>query len=135
MSDETPTDALSQWLYAYRKQGEYPAETERSGKWLVFLSAQTVNEYWSRVQAAVEQGQLGEAAKVSTNKNTSPRAGAKPGRFVICVYTYDYEDEVDVMRIRQALRELGVKYPIIYKPNEETRQGHYGHDYTPKYRV
>ena len=56
-------------------------------------------------------------------------------RFVICVYTYDYQDEEDVMRVRQVLKDLGIQREIIYKADADTRAGSYGADYTPKYRA
>jgi hypothetical protein len=120
------------WIYAYRKQGTYPEyHPERSGKWLIFLSPATVDRYWLRIKEAVEQGQLGEQAKVSTAQALSN------GRSIhaICVYTYDYEDRDDVMRIREVLRTLGVRRKIVYKADEDTLQGRYGRDYEPKYRA
>lgn len=54
---------------------------------------------------------------------------------MICVYTYDYEDKDDVMRIREVLRDLGIRRPIIYKADEDTTKLKYGNDYTPTYRA
>jgi hypothetical protein len=39
------------------------------------------------------------------------------------VYTYDWQDEKDVRRVRQELRELGITQRIPYKSDEETRAG------------
>lgn len=44
---------------------------------------------------------------------------------VICVYTYDWTDQEDVMRIRQQLRDLGVTSKIPYKADEDTYAGRY----------
>ena len=44
---------------------------------------------------------------------------------VICVYSYDADDKEDVMRIRQALREIGVTWKIPYKLDEDTFLGRY----------
>ena len=44
---------------------------------------------------------------------------------VIYVHTADWEDEDDVMRIREVLRSLGVEQRIGYKRNIETFQGEY----------
>ncbi|HYU73874.1 MAG TPA: putative phosphothreonine lyase domain-containing protein [Ktedonobacteraceae bacterium] len=106
-TEGNPTEVTNHaWIYALRKQGSYPAKTERSGKWLIFLSAQSIDRYWAKIKEAVEQGQLGEQAKVSTlNKGSMPpevrRKKEERGdtRFVICVYTYDYADEADVMSV------------------------------------
>jgi len=45
---------------------------------------------------------------------------------VICVYTYDWADEVDVRRIREELRRLGITWKIPYKADEDTIKGRYG---------
>jgi hypothetical protein len=50
---------------------------------------------------------LGSSAKVATMK-PNPNAAANDTR-LICVYTYDLDDERDCLRVRQALRELGVR--------------------------
>lgn len=44
---------------------------------------------------------------------------------VICVYTDDSDDEVDVMRVRQSLRVLGFDQPIPYKTDVATHAGEY----------
>jgi len=142
-TEGNPTEVSNHaWIYAVRKPGNYPAKTERSGKWVIFLSAQAVDRYWKIIKEAVEQGQLGEQAKVSTRSPASmpPEVRRKKEergdtRFVICVYTYDYADEADVMRVRQVLKELGIQREIIYKADADTRAGSYGADYTPKYRA
>lgn len=117
------------WIYARSSQGNYPAATERNGKWLIWLSPEKIDPYWLDIKHAIEQGQLGSTAKVST-------AFARTRNLhVICVYTYDWTDEADVMRVREQLRVLGIQRPIIYKTDEDTKAGLYGADYTPKYRV
>lgn len=120
------------WIHAFRKTGEYPNGTERSGKWLIWLSSETIDRYWQKIKEAVEQGKLGDQAKVSTAASARVKQG-KP--HVICVYTYDYEDTADVMRVRSALRDLGIRREIIYKADEDTHYMRYGSNYTPKYRA
>jgi hypothetical protein len=44
---------------------------------------------------------------------------------VIYVYTPDWRDEEDVMRVRERLRELGFVDRLGYKRNIETFQGQY----------
>lgn len=126
-----PTQATGAWLYAFRLMGTYPLHTVRSGKWLVLLSAATVDRYWQKIKQAVEQGKLGDSAKVTTGACAPQRAG-KP--YVICVYTYDHEDLADVNRIRQGLRDLGLVRPITYKSDEDTGFLRYGAHSTPLYR-
>ena len=91
----------------------------------------TRDRYWQKFKESVEQGRLGGEAKVSTVVSRQVKQG-KP--YVICVYTYDYNDRADVMRIRQVLRDLGIKLPIPCKADEDTNHLRNGMNYTPKYR-
>ncbi len=120
------------WIHAFRKTGDYPDDTEFSGKWLVWLSAAVIDRYWQAIREACGQGRLGNEVKVSTAASRQVKEG-KP--FVICVYSYDYTDIIDVMGIRQVLRVLGIKKPIPYKADEDTLRLRYGSDYTPIYRA
>lgn len=120
------------WIYEYSKASDYPlAHPLRSGKWLVFLSTTTTDRYWQKIREAVIAGKMGDCAKVST----AGSAKAREGRHVICVYTYDYEDKADVMRIRQALRDCGILRPIRYKRDLDTMLLRYNSDYAPIYKA
>jgi hypothetical protein len=133
LTDSTPTqETRDVWIHAFPKTGDYPEDTDRSGKWLIWLSAQTIDRYWQAIREAVEQGKLGSEAKVSTAASRQARQG-RP--YVICVYTYDHADREDAMRVRQVLRDLGIKREIIYKADEDTLRLRYGSDYTPIYRA
>ena len=50
---------------------------------------------------------------------------ARDDRYVVYVYTADWQDEPEVMRVREALRALGVADRIGYKRNLETFRGEY----------
>ena len=113
------------WIYAIRKQGKYPEATERSGKWLVFVHVSEVDKLWSKIKEAVELGKLGDSAKVSTMK-PSPNS-SRPDMKVICVYTYDHQDEEDVRKIRDELRSLRVTQKIPYKSDSDTLARKYAH--------
>ena len=145
------------WLHAFRQTGDYPDATEFSGKWMMFYHAALIDQYWLKIKAACEQGYLGSQVKVTTARGAQmplPRADHSTDRallmhvlglqkpepprdraHVICVYTYDYTDIIDVMGIRETLRELGIRRKITYKSNADTRAGRYGADYTPIYRA
>lgn len=120
------------WIYAYSTKDTYPIDHPlRSGKWLVFLSGAIIDTYWQRIGSAVLAGKMGECAKVSSAGSAKGRGG----RHVICVYTYDYEDKADVMRIREELRACGILRPISYKRDLDTALLRYNNDYTPIYRA
>ena len=116
----------------YRKHGTYLDDHPlRSGKWLIWLSTENIDRYWKRIRVAVEQGLLGNWAKVSTAGSIRED---RPDH-VVCVYTYDYEDKEDVMRVRDVLRKIGIKQRIRYKADEDTAMLLYGSKYTPKYQA
>src|SRR6266436_1611917 len=110
------TDA--NWLHAKRKIGTYSTPTENCGKWLIFVSLSQVDEVWAKIKRATEEGRLGSAAKVATAR-PNPNA-TNPDTKVICVHTYDWMDEADVKRIRQALKQMGVTSKIPYKADVDT---------------
>lgn len=89
------------------------AKTPRPGKWLIFVSRSRVDALWQTIRRAAEQGRLGHAAKVTT---ALPLPNARdPKKHVIAVYTGDENDAVDVRRVRDVLRGLGVSWRIPYK--------------------
>lgn len=111
------------WVYAYRKIGDYPMDTENSGKWLVFVKLSDLDETWLKIKQAVEEGKLGCCAKSATALY-NPSATDEMSK-VICVYTYDWTDVEDVMRIREELRKLGITWKIPYKTDKDTMAGIY----------
>ena len=118
------TFAGGYWLWAKRRHGRYPEHTECGGKWLVFVSVEDVYRWWATIKHAVEEGRLGGLAKVATALPNRHAVGEHER--VICVYTYDGYDKEDAMRVREALRVLGVTWPVSYKPDSATRAGAYG---------
>jgi hypothetical protein len=150
--EPVPSQAPSgQWIYAHRQTGDYPEPTQFSGKWLIFAHVSRIDALWCKVKDSIERGYLGNAAKVSTPRGArasipranreglsgaseQPRVRYDEPFHVICVYTYDSTDIIDVMGIRGRLRDLGVRSEIRYKADADTRQGRYGADYQPVYR-
>jgi hypothetical protein len=114
----------SYWIYARRKTGSYPAHTARSGKWLIFVPADKIDKVWEIIKQATIKGHLGGVSKVATALENS---NAKDHNIkVICVYTYDYDDKVDVYAIRNKLDELGFTNKLVYKSDHATKTGQYG---------
>ena len=97
-------------------------EDENAGKWLIFQEPDQVDASWKKVRDATVAGELGISAKVSTAK---PNPDSRDNRKVIYIYTKDWADETDVMRVREKLRELGFVDRIGYKRNLETFAGEY----------
>ncbi len=97
-------------------------EDEIAGKWLIFLPKEEADAAWRRVRDATCRGELGISAKASTARENPD---ARDARTVIYVYTSDWRDEGDVMRVRERLRGLGFTDRIGYKRNLETFRGEY----------
>ncbi len=122
--DSKPSEITSiYWIWAENDKKHYPDSTERSGKWLIFADINKIDEIWKKVKDATENNLLGCFSKVSTAK-PNPNAQDSKSK-VICVYTYDYEDKKDVMRIREELRKLGITFKIPYKSDKATLEGQY----------
>ncbi|MFH1247219.1 MAG: putative phosphothreonine lyase domain-containing protein [Candidatus Micrarchaeota archaeon] len=117
-SEAKPSEVVDvYWIYAERKKGAYPASTEKSGKWLIFVPIGELDTFWEKIKIATEKGILGNSAKVATAK---PNPNAASSAKVICVYTYDWSDEKDVMRVREELKKLGAIRKIPYKSDGDT---------------
>ena len=97
-------------------------EDENAGKWLIFLEPGLADEAWKTVRDNTVARSLGISAKVSTSK---PNPESRDNRKVIYVYTKNWADEAEVMRVREVLRTLGVTERIGYKRNIETFAGEY----------
>lgn len=123
--DRRPSKVVDDyWIYAERRDREsYPEHTDRGGKWMLFIPNAEVDAWWLKVKIATENGLLGGSAKVATMK-PNPNA-ASPETRVICIYTYDVDDDPDCTRVREALRELGATWKIPYKTDADTYAGKY----------
>ncbi len=119
-----PTKTAQMYWIVLDAPGSAPEaiEDENAGKWLIFQEPDAVDAAWKKVRDATVALQLGISAKVSTAK---PNPDSRDNRKVIYVYTKDWADETDVMRVREKLRELGFTDRIGYKRNLETFAGEY----------
>jgi hypothetical protein len=120
----TPSRTIQTYWIVQDAPGSAPEaiEEENAGKWLIFQEPDFVDAAWVNVRDATVAGELGISAKVSTAK---PNPDSRDNRKVIYVYTRDWADEPDVMRVRQKLKDLGFIDRIGYKRNIETFAGEY----------
>lgn len=121
--EKKPSNCICQevsWIWALLPDQAKPV---RSGKWMLFVGNQNVNDTWNKVKDLLASKQLGGGAKVSTGGN----------KHVICVYTNDFEDIKDVFRVLVALRRSRVQNSSIhYKTDEATLEGIYKTDEAAK---
>jgi Basophilic leukemia-expressed protein Bles03 len=103
------------FIFASALKSTYPQERAgHSGKYLIFRNiGEPLDTAWITCLQALDSGKLGRRIKVSTalpNKHAS-----SPDKGVICVYTYNGEDEKDRLRIRAALYDLGFTAKLPWK--------------------
>ena len=120
----TPSKTTQTYWIVQDAPGSAPeaTEDENAGKWLIFQEPDQVDAVWKKVRDATVALELGISAKISTAK---PNPDSRDARKVIYVYTKDWADEPDVMRVREKLRDLGFVDRIGYKRNIETFAGEY----------
>lgn len=103
------------WLYAWAPP-HHRGVTPRVGKWLLFVPDVELDAAWAVIEAAVEEGRLGPAAKTRTASPAVPGDWLK----VICIYTHDAGDEADRQRVRSTLQALGFAQELVYKTDADT---------------
>ncbi|KAL4870774.1 hypothetical protein BDV12DRAFT_165202 [Aspergillus spectabilis] len=88
-----------------------------TGKWMMFITGDRVDSYWSAVADAMMKGHLGTAAKVATDDGEGRTR-------LIAIYTRDHQDLDDVKRVLRKLVELNLvkksERPIYYKADALT---------------
>lgn len=86
------------------------------GKWMLFLTPQTVDKSWGIIAKSILNGNLSAiSAKVSPSSRMHTH--------LICVYTSDFTNVKDVMKIRQELEDLGFDSKLNYKADIYTHLG------------
>ncbi|KAG6808554.1 hypothetical protein H0H92_003752, partial [Tricholoma furcatifolium] len=96
------------------------AHSVLTGKWLIYAKPYQVDDLWSRIVTKVVANApsgIGARAKVSPARPEEPH--------VICVYVDDYNNMGEVERVRVALRRVGVRWKIGFKPDIYTHLGIY----------
>lgn len=124
--DCKPSEAtVSQWLHVRGTgKGHHDDETRQTyvGKWMIFVPIEQLDSMWEKIKIATKEGKLGIESKTSTAK---PNPNATGPEKVIIVYTRDWTDEKDVMRVRKELRNLGIINKIPYKRDIDSIAGKY----------
>lgn len=119
-----PSQTIKSYWIQQGKPGVNPTlcGAEEAGKWLIFIAPEEADELWVKIRNATINGELGIGAKVSTAKENED---SRDERRVIYVFTENWEDEPEVMRVREVLKTMGVTDRIGYKRNMDTYAGEY----------
>lgn len=114
------TEESASWLYASNnKYHEDSVDSDKVGKWMLFVPRNRVDSVWDQIKAGIRGQQLWHA-KVST-MNANPT-------HAIMVYTKDYTDLADVIRVLDYLESADIKprhKDIRYKTDQQTLSGVY----------
>ncbi|KAF2134827.1 DUF1917-domain-containing protein [Dothidotthia symphoricarpi CBS 119687] len=90
-----------------------------SGKWMLFLKLEDITRVWKKIVDAVINNRLGPIVKIA------PEDG-NPDERLVCIYTRDFRQEEDVLRVLRVLQELvamgltGSGKPLYYKSDAYT---------------
>lgn len=92
---------------------------------MLFPSTKNLTRVWEMVVEGTIGNRLGSAAKVATDQGESGTTR------LICVYTRDYRDTEDVLRVIQELDAMGLVPPgkgLYYKADAYTYLNIYGNN-------
>ncbi|XP_038071555.1 UPF0696 protein C11orf68 homolog [Patiria miniata] len=108
-------DAIKQLAIRHRYLG---------GNWFSFFdTGEEIDNAWEKIAKATVRDELGTHAKVTPCEDTKEAKARK--RHVISVYTKDFTDKDDVMKVEAKLRKLGFRKPIDFKPRVYATLGIY----------
>lgn len=112
---ENPTNVTrGYWLSANHSF----SSTKQSGKWCLFTTKKEVDNLWRLISDEVGKNNFA-AAKVSTKL----LASLPNRRYVICVYTPDWEDQDEVFRLKDEITKLGFVGRLKFKRDIDTMNG------------
>ncbi|CAC5360766.1 UPF0696 protein C11orf68 homolog,UPF0696 protein C11orf68 [Mytilus coruscus] len=96
-----------------------------NGKWLFHVdSGAKADHLWSIVAKAIVKGEIPcKSAKVSPYDDCAENNDKF--EHVVCVYNDNYLNEEEVMDCEHGLRKIGIKCPLMYKPDVYTYLGVY----------
>lgn len=104
------------WISYILKNNKDFKSTDSTGKWCIFSTVKNVDKDWIAVKSLIDSGMI-IGAKVSTAfsmKNTEYK------KYVICVYTKDWNDMEDLNKTREALYSAGFNKKLKYKRDIDT---------------
>lgn len=92
----------------------------KMGKWnMEKIRFDKVNHYWNLIARATRDGKLGVAAKVTT------RFAAASKGYSIHIFTKNFMDEKDWMRVENHIRSMSILEKLKYRPELYTHLGIY----------
>jgi hypothetical protein len=106
------------WIEVRSPHSDTIGDPRLVGKWVVYVALRKLDVSWERIRKATVGSRLGFLSKSSTaKKNFTPNVASN--RLMI-VYTHDYYDIDDVLRVGRELNDLGfgIDNPIYYESDD-----------------
>jgi hypothetical protein len=114
LPSQVPNESCCNWLSFTRD--DIPErkhdEPDLTGKWMLYPKNQ--DTLWPRLMKATHDGLLGTGVKAAT-----PYGGGN----LICVYTKDFWNDRDILRILNGLRDIDIMLSTSYKTDNMTNRG------------
>lgn len=119
---ERPSQARTGWLRA-EPTPKPPYDAAQVGKWQLFIPRSAIDAVWAEFAGAVERGELGISAKVSTV--LSKPDAHDPNAHVVILYAADWRDLDDLRRMLRRIRDADVVQALYFKRDRETLASQY----------
>lgn len=98
------------WIYLRQNNSnQITSRKSLCGKWMWFLPAEKLDTSFVAVAASLQNGALGHAAKCPPPNST--------GYTPIIIFTQDFTNTEDVLRVGLELRRIGAEGRLSYKPD------------------
>jgi hypothetical protein len=110
------------WIEA-RPPAEADPDLRLVGEWLLYVVSRKLDESWDKVRKATMDSRLGFLSKSATAKKNYNMPSAS--NRMIVVYTSNYYEIDDVLRVGRELNDLGfgISTPIYYE-SDDARYAH-----------
>ena len=126
-TEEIPSKAKTLWIYITTNSKHYPETIKgKGGKWLIFIPEVQIDETWKKIQKYMLSNRLVRYAKCSTAMKNRIENNGKTD-CVVCIYTFDCANHIDVGIVRKKLRKIGFEKKLCYKADIDTLSKNY-HD-------
>lgn len=105
MQNLNPSQVTSHyWLYANNPKDKRVIDPNLTGKFMLFIDKNELDEKWKVVKKATEDGFFSYNSKCSTAKENPNAIDTNKG--LICIYTASIYDMEEIKRVERAIRKI-----------------------------
>ena len=131
MSKTKPSDYKDHFWINYFNSEKLLNRTEIKkeliGKWCIFANDNVTNNLWKKLYKIVDNDSVLSIKARSGMPSFESLIGRKDrySKKVICVYVENYKDTTNVFKVRDLLRDLGIKSILRFKTDQATKEKNY----------